>query len=62
MRRRPMRDTAGLDREPAVFWLEPHLELEPASHSGPVLVTVSYPMRPANEQAFIEAMAAVPAR
>ena len=54
-----MRDTTGLDREPAVFWPEPHLEIEPESHDGPVLVTVSYPVGPDNQAAFVEAMEAV---
>jgi MFS family permease len=55
----PLRDTSGLNREPAVFWPEPHLELEPASHEGPVLVTVAYPVRPDHQEAFVEAMEAV---
>jgi predicted MFS family arabinose efflux permease len=52
----PMRDAAGLNREPALFWPEPHLELEPAAHDGPVLVTASYPVSPEHEAAFVEAM------
>jgi quinol monooxygenase YgiN len=42
-----------------VFWPEPHLELEPESHEGPVLVTVSYAVSPEREAAFVEAMEAV---
>ncbi|MGK5683065.1 MFS transporter [Actinoplanes sp. URMC 104] len=55
----PMRETAGLDLDPAVFWPEPHLEMEPDSHEGPVLVTVSYPVSPEREEEFAEAMEAV---
>jgi MFS family permease len=55
----PMRDTSGLNRDPAMFWPEPHLDLEPESHDGPVLVTVSYPVSPGHEAAFVEAMGAV---
>jgi hypothetical protein len=55
----PLRDTSGLNREPAVFWPEPHLELDPEDHDGPVLVTVSYPVGPENDEAFVEAMEAV---
>jgi hypothetical protein len=48
-----------MDREPAVFWPEPHLEVEPDSRDGPVLVTAGYPVRPEREAAFVEAMEAV---
>jgi MFS family permease len=55
----PLRDTTGLNREPAVFWPEPHLELDPDSQDGPVLVTASYPVSPERAAAFVEAMEAV---
>jgi MFS family permease len=55
----PMRDTAELNREPAVFWPEPHLERDPDDHDGPILVTVSYPVGAANEDAFVAAMGEV---
>jgi MFS family permease len=55
----PMRDTTGQNREPAVFWPEPHLELDPDSQDGPVLVTASYPVSPERAPAFVEAMEAV---
>ena len=55
----PLLDTTGLNRDPAVFWPEPHLELEPDDHDGPVLVTASYPVSPEREAAFVEAMEAV---
>lgn len=52
----PMRDTSGLNREPAVFWPEPHLEVDPDELDGPVLVTASYPVSPEREEAFVAAM------
>jgi MFS family permease len=55
----PMRDTTGMDREPAVFWPEPHIEVEPDGQDGPVLVTAGYPVSPDREAAFVEAMEAV---
>jgi hypothetical protein len=55
----PLRDTSGLNRDPAVFWPEPHLELDPDGQDGPVLVTVSYGVRPEREAAFVEAMEGV---
>lgn len=55
----PLRDTTGLNREPATFWPEPHLELEPEDADGPVLVTVTYPVSPRHEEAFRAAMEAV---
>ncbi|WP_212988612.1 MFS transporter [Actinoplanes auranticolor] len=55
----PMRDTTGLNREPAVFWPEPHLETDPDSRDGPVLVTASYPVSAERAAAFVEAMEAV---
>ncbi|MEV4352463.1 MFS transporter [Actinoplanes sp. NPDC049596] len=55
----PMLDTAGMDRDPAAYWPEPHLVLEPDQHDGPVLVTVSYPVSADHEEEFTEAMRAV---
>jgi MFS family permease len=55
----PMRDTTGLNREPAVFWPEPHLEMEPDGRDGPVLITAGYPVSPDHAAAFVEAMGAV---
>jgi MFS family permease len=55
----PMMDTSGLNREPAVFWPEPHLGLEPEGDDGPVLVTAGYRVRPEHETAFVEAMEGV---
>ena len=55
----PLHDTSGLNRDPAVFWPEPHLEVEPDDHGGPVLVLASYPVSLEREAAFTEAMQAV---
>jgi MFS family permease len=55
----PLRDTSGLDREPAIYWPEPHLEVEPEPEDGPVLVTVAYTVLPENVGRFLEAMAPV---
>jgi hypothetical protein len=38
----PLRDTSGLDRAPASFWPEPHIEIDVAEHPGTVLVTNTY--------------------
>ncbi|GIE31155.1 MFS transporter [Actinoplanes italicus] len=59
LRRLPLHDTSGLDRDPAVFWPEPHLEIDPDDHGGPVLVLAAYRVRPDREAAFVEAMAGV---
>ncbi|MCU7730957.1 MFS transporter [Actinoplanes sp. KI2] len=59
LRRWPMPDTAGMNREPAVYWPEPHLLLVPSDDDGPILVTVSYHVATANEEAFVAAMEAV---
>lgn len=59
LRRWPMRDTAGLNRDAAVYWPEPHIQLDPADRDGPVLVTLEFEVRPENEDAFLEAMTAV---
>ncbi|MEU7572503.1 MFS transporter [Micromonospora sp. NPDC049240] len=55
----PLRETRGVDRDPAVYWPEPHLTLEPPARGGPVLVTVSYTVRPERQAEFVEAMRAV---
>ncbi|WP_229070025.1 MFS transporter [Actinoplanes sp. DH11] len=52
----PMRDTSDMNREPAVFWPEPHLELDPSDDDGPVLVMSRYPVSREHETAFVEAM------
>ncbi|SCF31628.1 MFS transporter [Micromonospora mirobrigensis] len=55
----PLRDTRGVDRDPAVYWPEPHLALEAHPAGGPVLVTVSYTVAPERQAEFVEAMRAV---
>lgn len=55
----PMYDVSGLNRDPAIYWPEPHLVLEPDPHSGPVLVTTTYTVTAENHDAFVQAMQAV---
>jgi MFS family permease len=52
----PLRDVRGLGREPAVYWQEPELVVEPAPHDGPILVTAKYLVLPENQEPFQEAM------
>ncbi|MEU4564822.1 MFS transporter [Actinoplanes sp. NPDC023936] len=52
----PLRDTSGMNRDPAVFWPEPHLSLDPSDRDGPVLITARYAVAPSNADAFVEAM------
>lgn len=55
----PLRDITGLDREPAVYWPEPHLEVDPEPEEGPVLVVVTYTVEPENVDPFLRAMVPV---
>ncbi|MFC4147110.1 MFS transporter [Micromonospora mangrovi] len=55
----PLRETGGVDRNPAVYWPEPHLALDAEPRGGPVLVTVSYTVPPERQREFVEAMQAV---
>ncbi|MGW4501841.1 MFS transporter [Micromonospora sp. NPDC004336] len=52
----PLRDTRGVDRDPAVWWPEPHLTLPADPRTGPVLVTVSYTVPPERQAEFVAAM------
>jgi MFS family permease len=52
----PLRSTRGMDREPAAYWPEPHLDWDPEPHVGPVLVTVRYTVAPEREDEFVAAM------
>ncbi|MFB6397240.1 MFS transporter [Polymorphospora lycopeni] len=52
----PLREVGHLDRAPAVYWPEPHLTPDPDRRLGPVLVTVTYPVRPEREAEFVAAM------
>jgi MFS family permease len=51
-----LHDTSGLNRDPVAFWPEPHLELDPDEHDGPVLVLASYEVRPERQADFTAAM------
>jgi MFS family permease len=55
----PLRDTRGLNREPAVYWPEPQLVVEPAPRAGPILITANYRVKPENVDEFLTAMEAV---
>jgi MFS family permease len=55
----PLRDVSGLSREPAAFWTEPQLTLEPEPDAGPVVVTVAYTVAPEREAEFVAQMQAV---
>jgi MFS family permease len=49
-------ETGHLDREPAVYWPEARLAVDPPPDSGPVLVTVEFTVTPEREAAFLQAM------
>ncbi|WP_426502156.1 MFS transporter [Dactylosporangium sp. McL0621] len=55
----PLIDTRHLDREPATFWPEPRLTVEPDRFAGPVVVEVTYAIAPENEPAFLAAAGAL---
>jgi len=55
----PLRDIEGMDRSPASYWPEPHLDFDPEPDDGPVLVTVTYRVPEDRETPFLEAMEAV---
>jgi MFS family permease len=55
----PLIDTRQLNRDPAVYWPEPQLGLDPDPSAGPVVVTVTYTVTPDNEQDFLAAMEGV---
>jgi MFS family permease len=55
----PLRDSRHLNRDPAVYWSEPQLAVDPDPAAGPVVVTVTYPVGPENEAAFLDAMSQV---
>ena len=57
----PLHDTAGLDRTPALYWPEPQLVTEPDPDEGPVLITLTFTVPPANVARFLEAMTHVSA-
>lgn len=49
-------ETGHLDREPAVYWSEPRLAIEPEPDGGPVLVAVYYTVAPERETGFLAVM------
>jgi Transmembrane secretion effector/Antibiotic biosynthesis monooxygenase len=49
-------ETGHLDREPAVYWPEARLAVDPQPDGGPILVTVEFTVTPEREAAFLEAM------
>ncbi|WP_067506541.1 MFS transporter [Actinoplanes sp. TFC3] len=55
----PLRDVTGMNRDPAVFWPEPHVQVDPADRHGPVLITATYEVSPEREAVFVEAMEGV---
>jgi hypothetical protein len=55
----PLRDTAGWDRDLAVYWPEPHLELEPELENGPIIVIITYAVPPSRAPDFLAAMVPV---
>lgn len=52
----PLHDVSGLNREPAVYWPEPHLVAQPEPDAGPVLVSASYTVPVERQAAFVAAM------
>jgi MFS family permease len=51
----PMIDTARLDRDPAIYWPEPHLDLDP-DEQAPVVVELIYRVPPERQDDFVRAM------
>ena len=50
----PLHDVTALNRDPASYWPEPHLALEPDPSAGPILVTAREPATdPSSEPAQI---------
>jgi MFS family permease len=52
----PLMDSRHLNREPAVYWPEPQLAVEPDPAAGPIVILVDYAVKPENEPAFLAAM------
>jgi MFS family permease len=50
-------ETGHLDREPAIYWPEARLAIDPEPDTGPVMVTVEYTVTADREAAYLEAMA-----
>jgi len=52
----PLRDVAGLDRDPAMFMPDPTLVRDPEPDEGPVLVTLTYTVEDGRMAEFVEVM------
>ena len=48
VRRWPLFDVEGLNREPAAYWPERHLTVDPERDAGPVLISAAYRVVPAD--------------
>jgi MFS family permease len=55
----PLHDVRGVSREPAVYWQEPDLVVEPHAQDGPILVTGKYLVLADKQDEFVDAMQAV---
>lgn len=55
--RRPLHDTSHVNQSPAMYWPQPHLVLDPEPATGPVMISVTYTVRPQRQAAFLRAMA-----
>ncbi|WP_308440058.1 MFS transporter [Virgisporangium aliadipatigenens] len=55
----PLRDSRGMDRDPAEYWPEPELTEEPDPQDGPILVTADYVVLPEQRDEFVAAMRVV---
>jgi MFS family permease len=55
----PLLPARHLNRDPATFWPEPHLIAHPEPDEGPVVVEVTYAVKPDNEAAFLAEMPAL---
>jgi len=52
----PLRNVAGMNRDPALFWPEPHVIIDPGEHPGAVLVTLTYTVPPRHQAEFLAVM------
>jgi MFS family permease len=52
----PLMNIAGLNRDPALFWPEPHITIETSEHPGTVLVSLTYTVGPDRQQEFLGVM------
>lgn len=50
-------DNAHLDRSPALYWGTPSFVVDPDPDAGPVVVSIEYEVEPAEQAAFLAAMA-----